>query len=158
MYTFRLIICIATVFGELYVFDPWRVHFYYSSHDMKEIILLYIVIAIITGVIGAIHVPLFVHKILPRTRTRNVLNIGIITFVVLAFIAILCGPYAAIEIFNNRMLIRFFMEWEFAKYIIQIALPFSFVSALLEFYFGKKYAVVIPIKPYSQNDDKILKL
>jgi len=156
MYIIRLIVCIAVVFSELYMFDPWRVHFYYSSHDMNMIMLLYLAMAIISGVIGAVLAPMIIHKILSRTRVRNALNIGIVTFVILMVMAILCGPYRVIDIFKNRILGCFFMEWEFAKFIVQIAFPFSIFAAGLEFIFGKKYAV--PTKPHFQKDGKFLNL
>ena len=156
MYLLRLVICIMVAFSGLYLFYPWTTPYYYSIYSYREIMVSYPIMTVITGIIGAILVPLFVHKILPRTRTRNVLNIGIITLFVLSIMAILWGPYRIINIPNTIILSMFFSGAAFLKYIFAVALPFSFVSALLEFIFGKKYAVIIPIKPYSQNNDKIL--
>jgi len=99
----------------------------------------------ITGIIGAMAVPLIVHRILPRARSRNVFNSGIITFVILTIMAIFFGPYG-FNIPYTRVSGIFFSEWSFAIFILQIALPFSFISAGLEFFFGKKYAVMIPGK------------
>jgi len=141
------------VFSELYVFNPWRVHFYYPQ-NMNEVFLLYLSMSIITGVVGAILVPLLIHKIFLGTRIRNITTTGILTFIILSVMAILCGPYKVFNIFNNRLINHFFMEWELAKFIAQIAFPFSFVAAGLEFFFGKRYAVPIPAK----SGNKILKL
>ena len=154
MYILRMVISIVIVFIEIYIIDPWKVHFYYSSQDMNEIILVCLAMSIITAVIGVIFVPPIIHKIFLRTRIRNALTIGIATFVILAVIAILCGPYGCIDIFKNRILVSFFGETRFLIFVFQVALPFSFVTAGLEFFFGKKYAVAIPEK----TEDKILKL
>ena len=157
MYILRLVICIVVVLSEFYIFHTYTMVIY-SAYDYWDVTLSVLFMAMITGAIGAIPIPLIVHKVFRRIRYKNALNVGIMTFVILVILAILCGPYSAIYVFNNRALISFFSEALFLNYIFEVALPFSFVSALLEFIFGKKYAVVIPIKPYSQNDDKILKL
>ena len=150
----RLIIGITVVFGEFYIFDPWEVHrrvYIFYPQDMNEIILLYLAMSIITGVVGAILVPLLIHKIFLGTRIRNVSTAGIVTFIILSVMAIICGPYGVIYTFNNRLLGNFFMEWEFANFITKIAFPFSFVASGLEFFFGKGYAGTGSIKANFNN-------
>jgi len=153
----RLVICVPVVLYELFKFYSYTA-ILCSKYGYQKVMLLYIVLATVTGAVGAILVPLIVHKIFTRIRRKNVLNVGVITFVILTIMAILCGPYDVIHIFKNRVLNTFFTESNFTNYIFQVALPFSLFAAGLEFIFGKKYAIVVPIKPYSHDEDKMLKI
>ena len=118
--------------------------------------LSYVFLSIITGIIGAILVPLVIHRMLPRTRIRNVLNVGIMTFAVLMIMAIIEGPFQVVDIARVQGI--FFSEFKFGNYIFQVAFPFSLFAAGLEFIFGKKYARNIPSKPHFQKDGKFLNL
>ena len=157
MYIMRLVICIAVVFGELHMFYPWDVYFGNFYFSWWKTMLSYVILSIITGIIGAILIPLVIHKILSRSRSRNVLNVGIMTFAVLLIIAILFGM-CGFTIPNTRVRGIFFAEWKFLIYIFQITFPFSLFAAGLEFIFGKKYAKNIPSKPHFQKDGKFLNL
>ena len=125
-----------------------------SWYGLQKVMLSYVILATVTAAIGTIVIPLSIHKIFPLVRNKNILSVGVITFVILTIMAILCGPYDAVRIFDDRVINTFFSEWNFTNYIFQVALPSSFVAAGLEFFFGKKYAVAIPVK----TEDKILKL
>jgi hypothetical protein len=135
MYTLRLAISFVVVFGELYMFDPWRTDFYFPD-EHREIMWAYVFLSITTGLIGAILTPVIIHGMFSRSRILNVLNVGILAFVLLSILAILWGPYQVVD-FNNRILMTSFSEWKFTLYIFQIAFPYSFVAAGLEFFFGK---------------------
>jgi len=150
MYIMRLAVCLVVVFGVLHIIYPWSVYFGNFYFGWWKTMLSYSILTVMTGVIGAMLVPMIVHKLLPRARNRNVINIGIITFVFLSSIAIFFGPYG-FNIPNTRISGIFFSEFKFAIFIIFVAIPFSFVSAGLEFIFGKRYAVIIQTKSYSHR-------
>jgi hypothetical protein len=144
MYILRLAISFVVVFGELYMFDPWKADFYLPNYH-HEIMWAYVFLSMATGLIGAILTPVIIHGMFSRSRILNVLNVGIVTFIFLSVVAILLGPYHVIDFyggiisifFKDGIFSHFFSEWNFTLYIFQIAFPYSFVAAGLEFFFGK---------------------
>jgi len=118
MYILRLIICVPVVLYELFMF------YHYTStlrswYGLQKVMQSYVILATVTAAIGTIAIPLIIHKIFPRVRSKNVLSVGVITFAILTIMAILCGPYDAVSIFDDKVINTFFSEWMYTNYIFR---------------------------------------
>lgn len=124
-------ICFLIAFGELHYFYPWKTYFYNFSYGWWITMWSYLILALIMGIIGAVLVPVVLHRKIYRDVINEIwINIFAI-FCVLAIMAVLWGPMGWINIPRTRLFGIFFSEMKFLNFIFFVAPPFAFISSII---------------------------